>query len=165
MLQPDQVYTSVAELPVESLADEYNAVIFDRDHVLIDETGTCDPQRREAYDAINDRMETCILTNETLRYDGDPVPIADRFDTYVIDDTEPKPDSEGFEKALAMLDAEPEETVMVGDSPITDIYGGNNAGLTTIQVEPYGTYPFPLSVSKPLEHGLQRVESLVQDLF
>lgn len=160
MLQPDAAYEDITEIPIEHLADEgYNTVILDRDHVLVDADEQTDPAIRDAYDTINDRFETCILTNETLRYGGDAETISERFGTAVVDETAPKPDQEGFEEALQILDADPDETVMIGDSPITDVYGGNKAGLYTIQVEPYGSYDFPLCLSKPIEQGLQRLEA------
>lgn len=165
MLQPDAVYEDITDIPIEQLSNEgYNTVILDRDHVLVDADEQTDPVIRDAYDTINERFETCILTNETLRYDGDADAISDRFEAPVIDDTAPKPDQEGFEEALDLLDAEPEETVMIGDSPITDIYGGDKAGLYTIQVEPYGSYNIPLSLSKPIERGLQRLEAYFLDM-
>lgn len=165
MLQPDAVYDDITDIPIEYLANQgYNSVILDRDQVLVDANEKTDPAIRDAYDTVNDQFETCILTNETLRYDGDAKKISDRFETAVIDDTAPKPDQEGFEEALDLLDAEPDETVMIGDSPITDIYGGNKAGLYTIQVEPFGSYDFPLSLSKPVEHGLQQLESYLLDV-
>lgn len=166
MLQPDQAYERIADIPIDGLAEDgYNTVIFDRDHVLIDENGYCDDEHRAAYDAINNQFNTCILTNETLRYDGDAEPIARRFETNVIDDTAPKPDKEGFKAALECLDADPDETVYVGDSPVTDIYGANKMGLTSIQVDPYGSYEFPLSVSKPFEQGIQQLEAVLTHLF
>jgi len=57
------------------------------------------------------------------------------FDAVIAADdvTLEKPATEPFEKAMALLGATPEETVMVGDND-TDIHGGKNAGLKTVAV-------------------------------
>ncbi len=52
------------------------------------------------------------------------------FDTMVVDDdvSEPKPDSEGIEKAMADLQATPSETIYVGDS-LSDLEAAKGAGV------------------------------------
>lgn len=52
------------------------------------------------------------------------------FDTLVFDDdvSEPKPDSEGIERALADLGASPSETIYVGDS-LSDLEAATTAGV------------------------------------
>ena len=47
-----------------------------------------------------------------------------------------KPFYSSFQKALHHLEATPEETVIVGDQLLTDVLGGNKAGLYTILVVP-----------------------------
>lgn len=47
-----------------------------------------------------------------------------------------KPLAGNFKKAMRELDASPEETVMIGDQIMTDIWGGNRQGLYTIFVKP-----------------------------
>lgn len=63
---------------------------------------------------------------------------SDLFDTVVIggeDTSEPKPDSESFKLAARELGVDPNECVMVGDKPFTDIKGANSVGMKSIQVE------------------------------
>lgn len=47
-----------------------------------------------------------------------------------------KPLAGNFKKAMETLDATPEETVMIGDQIMTDIWGGNRQKLYTIFVKP-----------------------------
>lgn len=52
-----------------------------------------------------------------------------------------KPKSGGFHRAMTRMGATPEQTAIVGDQIFTDIWGGNNAGVTTLMVRPieFGT--------------------------
>jgi uncharacterized protein len=50
-----------------------------------------------------------------------------------------KPRRSGLRKALQMLDLKAEEAVLVGDRPLTDVLGGQRAGMKTILVEPLKT--------------------------
>ncbi len=52
-----------------------------------------------------------------------------------------KPKSKGFYQAMARMGVTPQETAIVGDQIFTDIWGGNNAGVTTLMVKPieFGT--------------------------
>lgn len=47
-----------------------------------------------------------------------------------------KPFKTPFHKALKQLEVAPEETVVIGDQLLTDVLGGNKAGLYTILVVP-----------------------------
>lgn len=47
-----------------------------------------------------------------------------------------KPGNGAFHRAMNLLDVNPEETVMIGDQMLTDIWGGNRMGLYTILVRP-----------------------------
>ncbi len=47
-----------------------------------------------------------------------------------------KPGFQPFSKALSLLKAKPEETVMVGDQIFSDIVGGNRSGLFTVWLDP-----------------------------
>ena len=62
-----------------------------------------------------------------------------------------KPKAKGFYKAMERMDAKPEETAIVGDQIFTDIWGGNNAGVTTLMVKPieFGT------IFRVLRYGIE----------
>ena len=48
-----------------------------------------------------------------------------------------KPGTSGVLKAMNLIGAKPENTVMIGDQVFTDMIAGNKAGLFTIFVERY----------------------------
>ena len=50
-----------------------------------------------------------------------------------------KPEVHGYRLLQQHFNALPEQMVMVGDNPLTDIQGGINAGFKTIQVDWFGT--------------------------
>jgi HAD superfamily phosphatase (TIGR01668 family) len=69
-----------------------------------------------------------------------------------------KPRRAGFLKALALMEAQAAETVVIGDQLMTDIWGGNRCGLMTILVEPLSSVEFigTRVVHRPLEALLLR---------
>ncbi|WP_337099403.1 HAD family hydrolase [Paenibacillus sp. YIM B09110] len=56
-----------------------------------------------------------------------------------------KPAESIFRHALELLGVEPEEAVMVGDNPYTDIIGANRTGIPSVWVNRYGA-PLPDSI-------------------
>lgn len=86
----------------------------------------------------------------------DALGISDVFDALVFVDPSggvpPKPDPAPFERALAELDAKPEDTVHIGDSLGADVAGANALGIDSVWVPheehvtnptPEPTYTFP----------------------
>jgi HAD superfamily phosphatase (TIGR01668 family) len=67
-----------------------------------------------------------------------------------------KPGRAGLLRCLARVEAAPEETAMIGDQVLTDIWGGNRCGLYTILVQPISRHEFigTRFVSRPLERIL-----------
>ena len=47
-----------------------------------------------------------------------------------------KPNKQAYDKALAILDSNNDNTVMIGDQMLSDINGANEYGLYTILVDP-----------------------------
>jgi putative hydrolase of the HAD superfamily len=52
-------------------------------------------------------------------------------------DTDPKPETEPFDRALATLDSTAERAVHVGNSLASDVAGANAAGLTSVWIPAY----------------------------
>lgn len=53
-----------------------------------------------------------------------------------------KPSKRYYDKVLTALGGSPEQTVMIGDRMLQDIFGGNRAGMTTILVDDLGPEPW-----------------------
>ncbi len=53
-----------------------------------------------------------------------------------------KPNPEIFLKVLGLMDASPQQAVMVGDSLTADIAGGQNLGIFSIWINRHSGYPF-----------------------
>ncbi|MFA5503886.1 MAG: HAD-IIIA family hydrolase [Vulcanimicrobiota bacterium] len=70
-----------------------------------------------------------------------------------------KPKLAPFREALRLMEAKPEETVMVGDQIFSDILGGNRMGMYTIWLEPMSPDHWTtLLVGKRLREKLVRRE-------
>jgi HAD superfamily phosphatase (TIGR01668 family) len=54
-----------------------------------------------------------------------------------------KPRRGGFRQALEILELEPQEVAVVGDRPLTDVWGGQRAGMKTVLVRPLKTMTEP----------------------
>lgn len=133
-----------------SLHDTFSKI----DASKVEEMITCYRQfNHEHHDELVEEYETVYETVQELKKQGYKIGIVTTkarqtvemglklskldqfFDVVVtIDDVEHvKPHPEPLQKALKLLDAKPEETLMVGDNH-HDIVGGQNAGTKTVAV-------------------------------
>ncbi|WP_435361246.1 HAD family hydrolase [Haloarchaeobius sp. DFWS5] len=139
----ENVFTAVAqqadagEVPAPALAHAH-ADCIDHSQVRFREGAT------DALDAARDHADAVgLVTNggepsQTTKLDS--LGIADAFDAAVYVDprngVDPKPAPAPFERALAALDADPAETIHVGDSLHADVGGANAMGIDSVWV-PY----------------------------
>lgn len=175
-LLPDRSFSSTQEAFV-ALEDEQGleGVVVDLDGVLINVDGdhsnpelgvNVDEEVFSGFETVLDDYGACILTNRS-RYDSfNASKLCDFFKAEIISiDGSNKPNQDLFEKAIDSLGCEvPENVVMVGDSPYTDIYGGNKAGMVTYQVDQdRNLYGFPERYTKGLEDALQSLASYLEN--
>jgi len=74
-----------------------------------------------------------------------------------------KPSRRGFVKALKMIDAKKESTLIIGDQLMTDVYGANRLGVKSILVRPIHskTEKWYTKITRRLENQmLQRVKKI-----
>lgn len=96
-----------------------------------------------ALDLARERGPVGLITNgerETQTRKLETLGITDAFDVAVFTDPEagvlPKPSTVPFERALAVLGAEPSAAIHVGDSVHADVAGANAMGMDSAWVDP-----------------------------
>lgn len=135
-LLADRVYPSVTHIDPRALAASgIRLLLADLDNTLVP-YGVLEPEpavkkwRRDLTDA---GITLFLLSNS--RKPGRPEAFAQKLDIPWIGHAG-KPKKGGFFRAMERMGCTPEETAIVGDQIFTDILGGNNAGVTTLLVEP-----------------------------
>ena len=119
----------------------FDALLLDLDNTLLPWSSSQVPEtsRKWIEQAKRLGMKICILSNThnpaRLRA------IADQLGVESIHRAL-KPFRAGFTKAVRILDADPRAAVVIGDQLLTDIVGGNRAGMRTILVEPVDSREF-----------------------
>lgn len=164
-LIPDEEFEST-EAALSALDGDVEGVLVDVDGVLMEVEGEhCDPVQGEnveryvknKFDEVRVSHPVYLVTNRT-RYETNLDVLREFFGEEVISmEGVTKPDSELFNEGLERLGVEnPKKAVMIGDSPITDIYGANKVGMTTYQVpQDRSRYGFPENITKRLEDMAQ----------
>ncbi|MGD9496633.1 MAG: YqeG family HAD IIIA-type phosphatase [Armatimonadota bacterium] len=159
-LTPDEAVRSIAEISLDALVEGgIRGLLLDVDNTLVPYGSTQIDAERLAWmwQAIK-RFPVCLLSNsvrgkrvqaltERLGVPGVCVWLWDR-----------KPLGGGFRRALARLGTAPQHTAMIGDQLLTDIVGGNRAGLYTIWVQPITAreFVFTRQVSRRIERMIAR---------
>ena len=92
------------------------------------------------------RLSLGIVTNGSTRAQQtkiDVLRLHRAFDAVIISESEgvKKPDGRVFSAALSKLDADAESTWFVGDHPVNDILGAQEAGLTAVWLQGYHSWP------------------------
>lgn len=144
LLTPTFVLSSVLELTVERLDElDVRALILDADNTLV-------PRNQYQLDAPviawiealqASGRKLCVLSNS-----ASPRRVAAMVAPWGIPTLSlaRKPLRGGFARALRLLDTPAAQTAMVGDQLLTDILGGNAAGLRTVMVRPVSSNDFVL---------------------
>lgn len=131
-LRPDRSFEDVSEA-LEGVP-EGSAVLVDLDGTLL----PAESRPQEVSGDVLDQLHSipgpkCVATNRIRDREFDPGKVEECFEVPVVESDYTKPSREYFEDALDLLGVQ--DAVMIGDSPVMDIYGANRAGLTTYQVE------------------------------
>ena len=142
VFRPDQYVGSLAEVDLDALEqDGFDTLLLDLDNTLLpwSSSQAPEPSRKWIEDAKRLGMKICIVSNThnpaRLRAIAGELGIESIHRAL-------KPFRRGFAKALRVLDADPQATVVIGDQLLTDIVGGNRAGMRTILVEPMDSREF-----------------------
>lgn len=132
---PDEYVASVAEIDLDRLWQEGRRLILtDLDNTLVpwNHPGVPDNLSRWLKTAGDIGFHVCIVSNNKgprVRAFAEAIGVP-----YLAAAKKPKPDA--FLEGMRRFSVSPAEAVMVGDQLLTDIQGGNRAGLYTILVLP-----------------------------
>lgn len=135
MLTPDYYYNSVFEIPYKRLHEKkIRGLIFDVDNTLTPFHQKLPPAKVVALMKHLQKMgfEICLLTNNTTtRLNGFNAEMKLNGIANGL-----KPFTRGIRRAMSIMGTAKAETVIIGDQLLSDIWGGKNAGITTIMVKP-----------------------------
>jgi HAD superfamily phosphatase (TIGR01668 family) len=118
-------------------SDGVKGIIFDLDSTLLaPRSGRLTPEVSQwLTDARNMFRLVIVSNNNHLDYLAD---VEKLLDMPLIGKAA-KPSRKAFRKAQEILELNPEEIVVIGDRPLTDVLGGQRAGMKTLLVMPLKT--------------------------
>lgn len=153
--RPTQCVESVAHIDLSALMSlGFNTLMLDLDNTLLPWKDSTLPELSQQWiqQAKEMGMKLCIVSNT-----HNPKRLSNIAAHLGIPSVcrALKPRKHGFMKAAAVLDSSPEHTVVVGDQLLTDILGGNLAGMRTILVRPMHRREFiGTKLSRLVERGI-----------
>ena len=122
-------------------ADGVKGIIFDLDSTLVaPESGALTDEVSAWLKQARDRFKVAVVSNNKREIYMEQ--IKDILNMPLIFFAA-KPSRRGFFKALEFLELRPEEVAVVGDRPLTDVWGGQRAGMKTVLVWPLKTMNEP----------------------
>ena len=155
-LKPDYYYDTVFDIPYEELLkNNIHSLIFDIDNTLAPYE---EHQPSAKTTALVNRLKKmgfklCLLTNNTNR----------RLDCFTKPLDIPgianaaKPFKRGIKQSMKQMGTKPENTAIIGDQLLSDIWGGKNTGITTILIKPLSDKDFIyVRLKRKIENRLLR---------
>ena len=151
---PDCRVASFDDIDPSQLKNQgFKGVIADLDNTLVvAETGLATPELVRWLESLKKvGLQVMIVSNNRRRRVAQ---VADALNLPYISRAR-KPASWAFRQALGQLKLTPDETVMVGDQLLTDVFGGKRLGLYTILVQPISPVEkWTTRVNRWLEKGI-----------
>ena len=133
---PRGVYPSITDISPQMLARKgIRLVLADLDNTLVAYRVTEPPAELMAWKQALEAAGIRLFLLSNSRKPGRAKNFAEKLGI-PYQGRSGKPKRAGYLRAMARMEAKPEETVMVGDQIFTDTLGANNAGVTPLLVEP-----------------------------
>ncbi|KKO51255.1 YqeG family HAD IIIA-type phosphatase [Paenibacillus sp. DMB20] len=135
MLIPKLRVNTVFDINLEELYKKgYRGIITDLDNTLVGaKAPLATPELVEWFKKVKEiGFQLIIVSNNQLERVSK---FATPLDIQYVHEAR-KPSNAPFRKAMEMMELTHEQTVVVGDQMLTDVYGGNRLGLYTILVMP-----------------------------
>lgn len=129
---PEYYLASIFEIPYDEFKKQgKKALLFDLDNTIIDyHESTLSQQTIDFLKDLELDFKIIVISNSGKKRVNKAV--GDYFD-YVFHAT--KPLKRGFKKAIKKLKLPVGEIVMIGDQLMTDVFGANRLGMTTVLVD------------------------------
>ena len=129
-------------------------LIFDIDNTILKVNSVeIPPKLKKLFSKIDKDFNICIVSNNKKER---VLPVAHILNCNYIFEAK-KPNKEAFDKALNILKAKKENTVMIGDQMLSDIVGANKYGIRTILVDPLeNKYDLKTGTSRVLQNIMMK---------
>lgn len=133
-IKPDYNLNKIYDIPSDELKEQgIMAILLDLDStVMVSKSGRYLPETLQWFEKMGKDFKLAIVSNnknpEYLKKVVDATP-------FLVIGNACKPKTKGIFEALKTLDVKPNEAVMVGDRPLTDILAGKFAKTKTILVQ------------------------------
>ncbi|MCL6605191.1 MAG: YqeG family HAD IIIA-type phosphatase [Paenibacillus sp.] len=135
MLVPKLRVNTVFDIPLEELYIKgYRGIITDLDNTLVGaKAPLATPELLLWFEKVKQfGFKLIIVSNNNMqRVSRFATPLNIEFVHQAR-----KPSNAPFRKAIKQMELSPEQTIVVGDQMLTDVYGGNRLGLYTVLVLP-----------------------------
>ncbi len=155
ILKPDYNFNSLFDIDFKEIkAQGINAVLFDLDStVMPSKSGEFPIKVRELLDNLSQNFIIAIISNNSNR---EYIEKVRSISNYIVIGNAKKPSPKIMREFLKSVNILPEETVVIGDRPLTDILSGKLLGAKTILVD---------SITKDTENKptrfIRKIERLV----
>lgn len=132
---PNAYFIGIADIDIEKLkAEKVEVLLLDVDNTITTwNNPDVEPHVLEWFAELNKSgIKGCILSNNSAQR---LIGISDMLEIDFFPKAK-KPRAIGYEAAIKKMGSTKENTVMVGDQLMTDIFGANNAGIKSILLKP-----------------------------
>ncbi len=154
---PSAVYKVFSDIPFDSLIEKgKNCILLDYDNTLgPDRTWEPTDFSRGIVDDLKKRGFRLVLVSNAKSARSSN--IASLLDIPCVTCAH-KPRTDGVLRALELMKATKEESVMIGDQIFTDVMAGNLAGVTSILVEQYEKKEvWYVKIKRPFEKLVRKI--------
>lgn len=133
-LKPDYNLKNIYHIPADELKSQgIKAILLDLDStVMVSKTGKYLPETIDWFNKMQQDFKLAIVSNNNKE---DYLKKVSECTPFLVIGKAGKPGIKGIKQALSNLNVKPEEAVMVGDRPLTDILAGKRANMKTILVQ------------------------------
>ena len=131
---PDICCPGITDIPLDTLRERgIRGLLLDLDNTITEwhEDEVADATRQWLHDLREKGFSACIVSNNHKQRVNR---VAGQLGLPCLYSAA-KPRRKGYRQASALLKLPPQQLAMVGDQLLTDVLGGNRAGLTTIFVQ------------------------------